>query len=94
MSHLGANLISVSFPVADDGRLIWKAFSKESQTMQLMEKAAHISLSSLKGRDARCAPVRALSLHTHLFQCMSTPVCITWLLPPALVTTEHRKERV
>lgn len=94
MSHLGANLIFVSSPVADNGRLIWKVFSKESQTMHLVERAAHISLSSLKGRHSRCATVRFLSLHTHPFQCMSAPACITWLLHPVLVTAEHRKECV
>lgn len=93
MRCLGANLIFVSSPVAH-GCLIWKAFTKESQTTQPVERSAHISLSSLKGRDARCAPVRTLSLCTHSFQCMSAPACIMWLLHPALVTAEHRKECV
>lgn len=92
MSRLGADLIFVSSAAAADGRLTWKAFSKESQTVQLVERVAQISLSSLKGRDARYAPVTTLTLHTHLFQCMSAPACVTWLLPPALVTTGHRKE--
>lgn len=60
MSYLGASLIFVSSAVADDGGLIWKALGTESQIAQFAERAARISLSSLKSRDARCAAVRIL----------------------------------